>query len=95
MQEMQLYILNVKRNVVNNFFLISIFIFFGSSCNDERVDKVEAWQKRFCKCVNMPTRDSQIGCTDTWRAEMKKELNADEQKRCWELVDKVSCDDNK
>lgn len=95
MLEMQHYTLNARKNVVNNTILILIAFLFCFGCRDEKVDKVKAWQKRFCKCVNMPTREAQIGCTDTWRNEMKKELNADEQKKCWGLLDKMSCDESK
>jgi len=41
----------------------------------------------------MPTREAQIGCTDTWRVEMKKELTSDEQRECWKLLDKINCEE--
>ena len=66
-------------------FLSIILSFHG--CGHK--SKVDYWLNQYCKCVNMPTFETQVGCSDTWRAEMKKDLNATEQKECWSELDKI------
>lgn len=93
MQEVHHDSLNVGRNAVKNKSHILLALIICSSRNDTKVDKFQIWGKRFCKCVNMPTQESQTGCSDTWRTEMKKELNADEQSKCWALIEKQNCNE--
>lgn len=81
------------RRKIKNYSILIILIFSFSSCVNESENKIDYWADQFCKCVNMPSREAQIGCTDTWRVEMKKELNDEEQRKCWEVLDKLNCNE--
>ena len=72
------------------YLILSGLFFFISSCTSEKKDKVEYWVNSFCDCANMPNIETQIGCNDTWRSEMKKDLNESEQKRCWDAISKIN-----
>ena len=77
------------RRKIKHYSILIILILSFSSCGNKNKSKVDYWLDQYCKCVNMPSREAQIGCSDTWRAEMKKDLNAAEQKECWSKLDKI------
>jgi hypothetical protein len=70
-------------------FKLLLSVFFFTSCETSEKSKIDKWTAKFCNCVNMPTVQAQTGCLDTWRVEMKKELNSEDEKKCWIEIEKL------